>query len=798
LGLSDYPAREDKPFFEPIRDMTLPNTIIDPAFRIYLALAQYPILKGRIRMKMQCELISRGIISQIELDNQVREQALRSQEREGLMDPYGEEPAEVWSLRMARVRDQIIDLYFANNLPFEYFEEIARKTLAEHGAESDDLLQSFNPELAPMDMLFDHALAIKNMPLEERKRYSARLQEIKVVLIRMMISDQLAYVNIAKQWFTIDDLLNIRQRKIGAGKVGGKAAGMLLAQRILNELGEEDITSTIDIPESYFLGANVMYDFMTNNEMIAWSDQKYKSEEEIRSEYPIILEEYQNGQFPTYILERLTDLLENVGKRPIIVRSSGLLEDNFGTSFAGKYDSYFCPNQSTPEENLKALTHAISRVYASALSPDALLYRHSRGLVDYDERIAVLIQLVQGESFEDYYLPHAAGVAFSRNLFRWSPEIKREDGFVRLVWGLGTRAVERVGNDYPRLVALSHPLLHSQVDPKAISRYSQRFVDLIDLQDNTFKTLPVKEVLNRHYPVLRPMVQLYQDGYLSSLHARLLTAPQGELVITFEELLHRSPFAERLRRMLRILESTYHSPVDLEFTVRVKEPNAANPEVEIFLLQCRPQSHLQESTGRLPGNLEEGDIIFSTGGVIPHGYVQGIRWVLFVPHEGYFALRTPSARAELSRNIGRLNAELADEVFICVGPGRWGTANSDLGVRIGYSDIYHTRALVELSGEGVGPAPEPSFGTHFFQDLIESQIYPLAIFLDKEDVIFRRDFFYHTPNHLDRVLPKEGNFADSLRLIKVGDYRPGYHIDLTMDDGAGRAVAYLVQDKERM
>src|SRR5690606_13387210 len=109
---------------------------------------------------------------------------------------------------------------------------------------------------------------------------------------------------------------------------------------------------------------------------------------------------------------------------------------------------------------------------------------------------AVLIQVVQGEAYGRYYFPHFAGVAFSRNLFRWSPKIKRNDGFVRLVAGMGTRAVDHVGNDYPRLVALSHPDLRAQNDPRTISTYSQHFIDVIDLQDNEFKTLPFTDVLD--------------------------------------------------------------------------------------------------------------------------------------------------------------------------------------------------------------------------------------------------------------------------------------------------------------
>ncbi|MDH5505692.1 MAG: PEP/pyruvate-binding domain-containing protein [Anaerolineae bacterium] len=776
--------------------MTLPISSSDPTFRIYLALSQYPILQSRIRVKMQQELVRRGVISQKEFENQVREQAIISQGREGLNDPFGEEPEDVWRDRLGRVRDYLTDLFFANNLPFELFEEIVRDTLAEQGAESDELLASFNPELAPQELLFEQALAILNLPPEERRRYEARLQEIKVVLIRTMISDQLAYINIAKQWLSIAELLKIRKGKIGKGKIGGKAAGMLLAQSILTAEGDEEIKASLNIPESYFLGADVMYTYMAYNDLMDWADQKYKDAEDIRADYPLIQVEYLAGEFPPDILEEIRNLLERVGNQPLIVRSSSLLEDNFGTSFAGKYDSFFCPNQATPKENLQNLCKAIASVYASALSADALLYRRANGLQDYDERIAVLIQIVQGEKQGRYFMPHAAGVAFSQNLYRWSPQIRREDGFLRVVWGLGTRAVDRVGNDYPRLVALSHPLLRAESSPKDIHRYSQHFVDLIDLEDNEFKTMPVGEVLDTTSPILRYMVQLYEDDFLAPLRSRVSREKVDKLVVTLDELLARTRMAEVMRRMLNILEVHYQQPVDMEFTVRVREPRTVSPEVDIFLLQCRPQSHLQESNIRLPKNLEKSDIIFSTSRMVPHGQIQAVRYVLFVSPEGYYALPTPEARNELGRAISRLNDKLKGHNFICVGPGRWGTSNPDLGVHIGYSDIYNTRALVEISGDGVGTAPELSFGTHFFQDLLESQIFPLAVYLDDEDAIFNRDFFYNTPNVLAALQPKDASLSDHLHVIDVNDFRPGYQMDLVMDDEASRAVLFLVPEIE--
>jgi len=770
--------------------MTLPLSSFDPTYRIYLALAQYPMLRRRIRMRMRQELFQRGILSAEGLEQQVREQSVDSQLREGLHDTKNEEATEEWKVRLDVVRDQLTDLNFANNLPFDIFEGLVREVLAERGAESEDLLGTFNPELAPQEALFEQAQAIARLSPEKRRAYAAREREIKVVLIRSIISDQLAYINIAKEWFSLDDLLEIRRNKIGKGKVGGKAAGMLLGLRILQGVAEKEIVQNVSIPESYFLGADVMYAVMANNGMMHWADQKYKEEDQIRSEYARIQKEYAAATFPDDILHELSVLMERIGKQPMIVRSSSLLEDNFGSSFAGKYASYFCPNQGSPEENLKAVTQAIAAVYASGLNPDALLYRRAHGLQDYDERLAVLIQVVQGEAYKQYYFPHLAGVAFSRNLFRWSPKIKRDAGFVRLVAGMGTRAVEHLDNDYPRLVALSHPELRAQSDMRALVTYSQHFLDVIDLQDNQFKTLPKDEVLDGHYPQLRMLAALFHDGNLRPIRSTL-SGEEGELVLTFDGLLRNTPFVDRMRRTLKHLERNYKSPVDMEFTVRLHENDKGKTETELFILQCRPQSHLQEEDVHLPARLQKGRVVFSTSRMAPHGKVSGIRYVLFVPPEGYYALPSTQARSELGRAIGRMNKVLQGETFICVAPGRWGTVNSDLGMSVSYSDIYNTRALVELSGQGIGPAPEPSYGTHFFQDLIESRIFPLAVHLDDEDAVFNRSFFYDSTNRLTTWLPDLQNLQSTLRLLHVEDVARGHTLELIMDSEVNKSVAFL-------
>jgi hypothetical protein len=655
--------------------------------------------------------------------------------------------------------------------------------------------ETFDPELMPVARLIEHALSIENIPAADRGALEHHLTELKVILIRRIISDQLEYINIAKKWFKVRDLAEIHRRKIGLGRIGGKAAGMMLAANILNEIGDESLRDSYRIPESYFLGSDVMYIFTAMNGLTYWNDQKYKPEELIWSEYAQLKKEFQAGQFPPEILVELKNLLESIGKKPIIVRSSSLLEDNFGTAFAGKYDSYFCPNQGSPEENLDRLTEAIAGTFASTLKPEALLYRRSKGLQDYDERMAILIQIVQGEEYGRYYLPQGAGVAFSQNLYRWQPQIRREDGFARLVWGLGTRAVERVGNDYPHLVALSHPTLQPDDTPEAIRYYSQQFVDLIDLEENVFKSMPIREVLQPNYPVLRFIAQVEREGYLATPRSRVMSDEIKKLVITYDELLRRTPFAATLSKMLGILEEHYHNAVDMEFTVRVPDPYAMPPQIQISLLQCRPQSILKEAiAGKIPENLSQADIIFSTHFMVPRGNLKQLQYVLFVPPEVYYALDTEKKRKSLAAVISKLNAALPEKSFICVGPGRWGSVNTDLGVYVCYSDICRTGALVEVSGKGVGVAPEPSLGTHFFQDLMEAQIFPLAVNLDETETILNRDFFYNTPNCIEKWIECSEEISNAVRLIRVDDYRPGSHINLAMDDEANVATAYLEQE----
>jgi hypothetical protein len=806
----------------PMNRQSRPSTDVQHQHKvlgIYLELAQYPILGRRIREHMRQELFSKRIITVEAFEAEVKEKAVLSQMREGLADPLAEEQTRVWDERLALVRDQLTDFYFAYSLPHDRLKEIIHSVLAGSGTDLE-LGLTFNPELAPWDLLFAQGEEYESLPSAEKARVQHHLREIIVVLIKGMISDQLEFVGVAKDLFTIQDLKEIRRRRIGRGKIGGKAAGMLLAWKILqlahpdvrepslalparaseSDESEMAVKEYVEIPDSYFIGADVFYDFLSINGLNRYMNQKYRPREEIEADFPRIRAAYDEGRFPEDIVYCLKHLLEDVGDSPLIVRSSSLLEDSCGTAFAGKYDSFFCPNQGTLEDNLETFMNAIKRVYASALNPGALLYRQRMGLVDYDERMAVLIQKVQGTRYRNYFFPMLAGVGYSRNPFRWNPRIRREDGFLRLVWGLGTRAVDRVANDYPRIVALSHPQLRPQVGVKKIRKYSQHFIDLVDLEDNSFKTLPVREVIADDYPALRYLASVAKGDYLAPITSRLDASNADDLVLTFESLTKDLRFATLMKTILEKLERHCKWQVDIEFTVDIKpkyplrSTTGRHPQAEytVHLLQCRPLvSHEWAGNIEIPEGIPEQDLIFEACKLVPQGVVSGVRYIVYINPEEYSRAPYYAVRLELARVVGRLNRCLEGERFILMGPGRWGSSNLDLGVKVTYADIYNARVLVEIPLMREGSTAEASYGTHFFQDLVEAGIFPLPITPGEDGATLNTRFLAESLNVLAELSPADAEYARYVRVIDVPAVAGGRYLEIVMNGEQERAVGYL-------
>ena len=615
---------------------------------------------------------------------------------------------------------------------------------------------------------------------------------IEVALIRRLLSEQLRYINIAKNYISIGDIHDFLDRIISSaeshGKLGGKSAGLLLAEQIIRKSGKEsEQLSGIKVPRTWYISSDVVIDFIGFNNLGEVVEQKYKDINQVRFEYPHIIQAFKNCHFPPDVLQALAMALDEFEDCPLIVRSSSLLEDSMGAAFSGKYRSLFIANQGTKKERLEALTDAIAEVYASVFGPDPIEYRAERGLLDFAEEMGIMIQEVVGKRIGDYFLPAFAGVAFSKNEFRWSPRIKREDGLVRLVPGLGTRAVDRVADDYPILIAPGQPGLRVNVTTDEIVRYSPKKVDLINLRTGTFETVDVEDLLSQYgdeLPAVGKMVSITDGQQIRKPLGRNIDFEKDGLVVTFEGLIADTAFVKQMDIMLNLLEEKLGTPVDIEF---------AHDGEDFYLLQCRPQSYSEGSKpSPIPKDVPADKVLFTAEKYISNGKVPDITHIVYVDPEKYSQLPERSDLLAVGRAIGKLNKLLPKRQFILMGPGRWGSRGDiRLGVSVTYSDINNTAMLVEIARQKGEYTPDLSFGTHFFQDLVEAGIRYLPLYPDDEDIVFNETFLTRAPNLLPDLLPEFESVADTVRLIDIGRATEGEVLRVYMNADLNEAVGLL-------
>ncbi len=668
-----------------------------------------------------------------------------------------------------------------------------------HSSEAVEVLTSAHPTplvettrpLAPWESVYQKLSHYREHP-KGFDETDPEQMALKQELSRMLIGHHPIFNQMADRYFTLDDLFAIRNRLIGAGRIGGKAAGMLLARRILlteKKKSGANLAERLEDHDSFYIGSDVFFTFLVHNNLFrlrlhltcnsATSDEEFKE----------IEDRFLAGRFPATIEEQFRAMLDYYGQAPIIVRSSSLLEDSFGNAFAGKYRSIFCPNQGNPETRLAEFIKAVKLVYASALNPDALCYRSRRGLGESDEQMAILVQRVSGMPYRHYFFPTLAGVAFSRNLYAWNDRIDTRQGIIRLVFGLGTRAVERVDSDYPRMIAVSHPHLRPEVGAM-VAKYSQRQVDLLDLSTNQFESRYLTDVLvDHHYPNLSLFVSVMRDHHPYDPHYGKVEGMTSQWILTFNNLINRTDFVRFMGDILSTLEEAYGQPVDIEFTAFV----GSDERVRINLLQCRPlflPGSLRNVT--LPTSLEPHQVLFRAHRMICGGVVEQIRYILYIDPKEYHRLPA-GAKISLGRLVGQVNRHPAilGNRIIMMGPGRWGTSNIALGVNVSYADIGNASVLVELALEEAGHVPEVSYGTHFFNDLVEAQIIYLPVYPDDAASQFQERFFKTSPNILTELLPQFAEYESILRLIDVPQITGGAFAQVVADPQSHHAICFL-------
>ncbi len=626
----------------------------------------------------------------------------------------------------------------------------------------------------------------------------SNLKSLRVSLIQRFLTEQLDFINVAKEVVRITDFIEMIDRITMPegchGKLGGKASGLALAEWILAqpEVAEKGFSTDVRTPRTWYIISDAVMDFVKLNQLDDVMGQKFKEITQVRREYPNMIQLFKNSSFPPEVITGLSRALDYFGEVPLIIRSSSLLEDRFGTAFSGKYKSLFLANQGSKEERLEAIMDAVAEVWASILGPDPIEYRRERGLQEFIEEMGVLIQEVIGRRVGQYWLPAFAGVAFSNNEFRWSPRINREDGLIRLVPGLGTRAVDRIGDDFPILAVPGQPGLRASQSLDEVLRYSPRKADVINLETNSFETVDLQDLLRvagSDYPGVDKVFSVFEDGILQKKSRFMMHPETDDLVANMEGLLSDTDFIPKVNWLLNTLEDHLGAPVDIEF---------AHDGEHFYLLQCRPQAQTGEAApAPLPRDVPEGKLVFSAKRFVSNGWVPDITHIVYVDPAGYAALPTAAAMKSVGRAVGALNMILPKRKFILMGPGRWGSRGDiKLGVSITYADINNTAMLIEIARRVGNYVPDLSFGTHFFQDLVEANIRYLPLYPDDEDITFDEVFLGQSPNILPDLLPQYSQLVDCLKVIDIQAVRPGHSLRIFMNADLDEAMAVLEEEAE--
>jgi hypothetical protein len=591
------------------------------------------------------------------------------------------------------------------------------------------------------DRLFLHS-----EELLEKSPATEEYQQTVDKLCRLLLGREERMLTLARAHFSLRDLLDIKARLIGTGYIGGKAVGMLLARNILSEESSFDWRQRLEKHDSFYIGSDIFHSYIVQNGL--WKlRMEQKTAEGYFTKAEMLAQGMLKGKFPIDIREQFQEMIEYFGQSPIIIRSSSLLEDSFGNAFAGKYESLFLVNQGDPEDRYEAFEDAVRIIYASTMNEDALAYRLQRGLDQMDEQMSLLVQRVSGTYHGTHFFPDAAGVGVSYNTFVWNKDLDPKAGMLRLVAGLGTRAVDRCDDDYPRLVALDHPLQRPQAGTDDIRQFSQHSMDALNVGDNKMEVIPIRQFLSQK-PDWDVRLFAVEDEEAAKRMKQLGMAGEPLWIMTFDRLLTETDFVPLMRRLLSSLERIYEYPVDIEFTLNFQKDMPS----QLNLLQCRPlQTRGLGTKVKIPKSLPAEQVLFKTAGSFMGGCIsQTVDRIVLVDPSGYLALNE-QGKHDVARLIGKINRQFCSRKLgttLLMGPGRWGTSTPSLGVPVRFSEISQMSVLCEISYPGGNLMPELSYGSHFFQDLVEEEIFYVALFCEKKDVVFNRELLKDRENLL--------------------------------------------------
>lgn len=493
--------------------------------------------------------------------------------------------------------------------------------------------------------------------------------------------------------------------RCGDGPMGGKARGLAFLNHILqkHDLFDRWENIRILVPRTMVITTDYFDRFINDNGL------QYVINAELTDEE--LLSEFVSASLPSKLVQALRHFIRAT-KRPLAIRSSSKLEDNYYQPFAGVYSTYMIPHTENEDQQLRLLTKAIKSVYASVYFAASRGYILSTGNLPSEEKMAIVMQEVCGEAEGNYYFPVISGVARSVNFYPVGKE-KPEDGIVKIAYGLGKAVVDgeqvlRFSPKYPKNVMQT-----STVD--LAMRETQQSMLALSLSPEKFKT-SIDDAVNLERIPIHDCGQFESLKLIASTYdrenMRIVDScyPDGPRIVTFAPQLkfNTFPLAEIIRTLLDIAQQEIKCPVEIEFAVNLEH------EPQIFhVLQIRPISSDSLSARVEWESVDETGAFLRSGSALGVGKIEEVTDIIYLKKEAFDVLRTREMAATLREWNNRLRTE--GRQYLLIGYGRWGSQIPTLGVPVQWSDISEAKAIAECSLENF--RIEPSQGSHFFQNM---------------------------------------------------------------------------------
>lgn len=552
---------------------------------------------------------------------------------------------------------------------------------------------------------------------------------------------------------TIGEDSNIGQLCTGA--LGGKGRGLVFINKLIHKYNIGELTPgiTLKTPSTFIIGTDEFDRFIETNDLY---DTVYSED----CEYETVRELFLSGRLSDNLIARLKKVLDIVSN-PIAVRSSGLFEDSLMQPFAGVFSTYLLPNNHKNKDyRLKQLTDAIKLVFASVFSDASKSYIKTINYKIEDEKMAIVLQEVVGNKFDDLYLPHISGTAQSFNYYPYG-NIQPEDGAAVLAMGLGIYVVE--GEKAMRFCP-SFPKLQNH-SPKDMVSNSQRELFAVDLSKdiinfNAGETSGLKRIKVRKAEKLDPKnfkhcLSVY-DGNNDVISPGIDKI--GPRVVNFSNILKYNyiPLAQTIKTLLEVMKEAMGAPVEIEFSVDLKKQDG---KALFYLLQVKPLIGNDRDYSIDFKNVDIKKSLIISHNSMGNGRTENIRDIIYVPPEKFDNLKTQ----EIAKEISAYNNKMADEgrEYLLVGPGRWGSRDKWIGIPVLWSQISKARVIVEA---GLPDFPlEASAGSHFFHNVTSMNVAYLSVAHNSEKEFIRWENFKKIK------AAEEGRFVRHIQLEKPLD-----------------------------